>query len=106
MWRGPGRVAQHCVGHHETARHCGGVAGDRGWGSVRNDGEPTRFYSRSRCRKCSGVGEKDGVRPRNEGAMSATKRLAYLRLGNLRIVKPDHSNLMLLGFHFRAIQWH
>jgi hypothetical protein len=38
-------VAQHCVGHGETARYCDGGAGDRGWGSMRNGGEPTRFYT-------------------------------------------------------------
>jgi hypothetical protein len=61
-------VAQHCVGRDERARHCGGGASDRGWGSMRNGGEPTRFYSQIRCRKCSGVGEEDRVRPRSEGA--------------------------------------
>jgi hypothetical protein len=50
------------------------------------------------------VGKKDGVRPHNEGAASATTRLAYLRLGNLRVVKADQSNFMWLGFHLRAIQ--
>jgi hypothetical protein len=104
IWKGPGRVAQHCVGRDETARHCGGGAGDRGWGSVRNGGEPTRFYSRSRCGKCSGMGKEDGVRPRNEGAASATRRLAYLCLGNMRVVKADQPNLMWLSFHLRAIQ--
>jgi hypothetical protein len=52
------------------------------------------------------MGEEDGVRPRNEGAASATRRLAYLCLGNLRVVKADQSNLMWLGFHLQAIQWH
>jgi hypothetical protein len=52
------------------------------------------------------MGEEDGVRPRNEGATSATRRLAYLRLGNLRVVKADQSNLIWLGFHLRVIQWH
>jgi hypothetical protein len=70
---------------------------------VRNGGEPMRFYIRSRCGKCRGVGEEDGVRSRNEGASSATRRLAYLRLGNLRVVKADQSNLIWLGFHLRAI---
>jgi hypothetical protein len=46
------------------------------------------------------MGEEDGVRPRNEGAASATRCLAYLRLGNLRVVKADQSNLMWLGFTF------
>jgi hypothetical protein len=82
------------------ARHCGGGAGDRGWGSMRNGGEPTRFYSLNRCGKCSGVGEEEGVWPRNEGATLATRHLAYPRLGNLRVVKADQSNLMLLGFIF------
>jgi hypothetical protein len=50
------------------------------------------------------MGEEDGVRPRNEGAASATRHRAYLRLGNLRVVKADQSNLMWLGFHLRAIQ--
>jgi hypothetical protein len=40
------------------------------------------------------------VRPCNEGAALATRRLAYPHLGNLRIVKADQSNLMLLGFLF------
>jgi hypothetical protein len=52
------------------------------------------------------VGEEDGVRPRNEGATSATRCLAYLRLGNMHVVKADQSNLIWLGFHLRAIQWH
>jgi hypothetical protein len=52
------------------------------------------------------VGEEDGVRPRNEGATLAPRRLAYPRLGNLHVVKADQSNLILLFFHLRAIQWH
>jgi hypothetical protein len=46
------------------------------------------------------VGEEEGVRPHNEGATSATRRLAYPRLGNLRVVKADQSKLMLLVFLF------
>jgi hypothetical protein len=38
-------VALHCVGRDETARHSGGGASNRGWGSVRNGGDPTRFYT-------------------------------------------------------------
>jgi hypothetical protein len=59
--KGPGRVVQHWVGRDEMVRHCGGGAGDRGWGSVRNSSEPTRFYIRSQCGKCSGMWEEEGA---------------------------------------------
>jgi hypothetical protein len=60
-------------------------------GTVRNDSEPTRFYSRMQCEKFSGMGGRR-VRTCNEGAASAMRCLAYPFLGNLCVVKDDRSN--------------
>jgi hypothetical protein len=46
------------------------------------------------------MGEEEGVRPRNESAASAIRRLSYPRLWNLCVVKTEQTNLMLLGFLF------
>jgi hypothetical protein len=64
------------------------------------------FIARVDAGNVAAWGKKMVLRPHSEGASSATRLLAYLHLGNLRVVKAYQLNLMWLGFHLRAIQWH